>query len=706
MVATDDQRRPATIATISALVVVSSFVAGKAGRDAILLSEFSIESLPLFMAISAALSLPIILVAGRLMTRYGPARLVPAMNAVSAVFAITEWILLARYPRPIAVVVFFHLSTASAVLVSGFWSIVNERFDVQTAKRHIGRIGVGATIGGILGGVVAERTAVYFAPETILLVLAGLQLSCAAFLYVFARGAQVTRAVVESEGTWRALGIVAKSKLLRNVGAIVILGAVAAGVLDYVFKADIVAGASNGQLLRSLALFYTATNIITAFVQLVLCSPVIARLGVPRSVATLPVAVTGFGIAALVVPGALSAAVARGAELVTRNSIYRASYELLYAPLPAVLKRPTKVVLDVGADKIGDILGAQLVGAIVFFAVDARTGLLIAASITALIAVVFAFRLPRSYTAALEQSLMEHATELAPDDAHPEPLLVLHSMPTLGHPGDVIPLRLRGRPPRTQAARAPARKHMLELAQELQSPDVQRVKRVLAEPLARPKLAWHLVELLLGRDDVAREAMTALGTLAPRCTGLLVDALLDQTRDPLLRRRLPAVLALGNPPLAVWGLWRGLRDPSFEVRYRCGAELARFAADGHLAHITEDEVFDAVRRELHDYDARRHGERVVDLVVMHDGEGTALEHVFRVLGLVLAAEPLWIALHAVQADDPSLRGTALEYLESILPVDVRAQLWPLLDHELAPAVGEPSSPVVAVADAFSLVKTS
>ena len=57
-----------------------------------------------------------------------------------------------------------------------------------------------------------------------------------------------------------------------------------------------------------------------------------------------------------------------------------------------------------------------------------------------------------------------------------------------------------------------------------------------------------------------------------------------------------------------------------------------------------------------------------------------LAHVFRMLGLVLPAEPLRVALHAVQTDDASLRGVALEYLEGILPPDVRAQLWPLLDE--------------------------
>ena len=44
-----------------------------------------------------------------------------------------------------------------AVLVSGFWSIINERFDARTARKYIGRIGVGATVGGIVGGLIVER---------------------------------------------------------------------------------------------------------------------------------------------------------------------------------------------------------------------------------------------------------------------------------------------------------------------------------------------------------------------------------------------------------------------------------------------------------------------------------------------------------------------------------------------------------------------
>jgi ATP/ADP translocase len=191
---------------------------------------------------------------------------------------------------------------------------------------------------------------------------------------------------------------VTRSRLLRNLGIVVVLGAVAAGVLDYVFKADIVATASSGGLLHSLAIYYTVTSVLTAVVQVAICGPLIARLGVPRSVMTLPLVVTAFGLVALAVPAAFAAMIARGAEAITRSSIYRAGYELLYAPLPEADKRPTKIVLDVGAERIGDLIGA-LVGLIVCHDGGPAHRLLIATVATGVIAVVLRVD-PRSYTRA------------------------------------------------------------------------------------------------------------------------------------------------------------------------------------------------------------------------------------------------------------------------------------------------------------------
>jgi hypothetical protein len=676
MTTDDDQRRTGWVATVTALVVVAGFVAGKAARDAILLSNFGIKTLPIFVAISALIAMPVILLAGRLMTRFGPARLMPALNLVSSVLAVIEWCLLARYPRATAIAVYFHLGTSGAVLVSGFWSIINERFDVQSAKRHIGRIGMGATLGGIAGGMIAQGTAVYLGRDAILLVLAGLQLACAATLY---RSRDIT--IRPPSAPRFALGVVTRSRLLRNLGMVVVLGATAAGVLDYVFKADIVATASPAGLLRSLAIYYTVTSVITAIVQVAICGPLIARLGVPRSVATLPVVVTAFGMVALAVPAAAAAMIARGAEAVTRSSIYRAGYELLYAPLPEADKRPTKIVLDVGAERIGDLVGAQLVGLLVYMMVAPRIGLLIATVAIGAIAVVFAIRLPRSYTVALEDSLVARGDPDPEAGATPFATWPIGG-PILGQAGELspLPLRILEHPRRRRPVVAPTaaqRDEVSRVIAELRSNDAGRIKRALATELT-PELA-ALVVGLVARDDVGREALDALCRVAPRCTGMVVDAVLDQTREVSVRRRLPEVLLAGEPSHAAWGLWHGLVDPAFEVRSRCGAALSQLAATGKLAPVTSETVFEAVRREL------------VDDVLASRSDGT-VEHVFTVLGLVLPAEPLRIALHAVQTDDSALRETALEYLESILPTDIRAQLWPLLE----PETRGPPAPSIAV----------
>ncbi|HEY0477280.1 MAG TPA: hypothetical protein VGD37_07130 [Kofleriaceae bacterium] len=691
MTADDAERRTGWVATIAAVIVVAGFVASKAARDAILLSSFRIETLPIFIAISALLSLPIILVAGKLMARFGPARLMPALNLISAVFAVIEWLLLARYPRPVSIAVYVHLSTSGAVLVSGFWSIINEQFDVQSAKRHVGRIGMGATLGGIAGGLIAERVAVYLAPDAILLVLAGLQLACAAALRGFREPS------TRLPGAPRfALGVVTRSRLLRNLGVVVVFGAVAAGILDYVFKADIVATASRGGLLRSLAIYYTVTSVLTAIVQVAICGPLIARLGVPRTVATLPLVVTAFGLVALAVPAAFTAMIARGAETIARSSIYRAGYELLYAPLSEADKRPAKIVLDVGAERIGDLIGAQLVGLIVYLMIAPRIGLLIATVATGAIAMAFAIRLPRSYTLALQDSLIARGDPDSEDAVKPFATWPIGE-PILGQAGELSPLPLRilehHRRRRPPAAVTPAQRERVSRAiADLRSQDPVRIKRALATELT-PEIA-ALVVGLVARDDVGREALAALCTIAPRCTGMVVDALLDPVHEVIIRRRLPEVLFAGEPALAAWGLWRGLVDPSFEVRYHCGAVLSRLASSGKLAPVTSEAMFEAVRRELVTDPIAWHQQRITDDPIVasarsgHEPDevklpyaGSALEHVFTVLGLVLPAEPLRIALHAVQTDDSALRETALEYLESILPADVRIQLWPLLDSD-------------------------
>jgi hypothetical protein len=56
----------------------------------------------------------------------------------------------------------------------------------------------------------------------------------------------------------------------------------------------------------------------------------------------------------------------------------------------------------------------------------------------------------------------------------------------------------------------------------------------------------------------------------------------------------------------------------------------------------------------------------------------ALDHVFTLLSLVLDSDALDLARRALSGSDDKLRGTALEYLEHVVPEPVRSGIWPHL----------------------------
>ncbi len=704
----DDQPGAARVALVGALVVIASFVGGKAARDAILLSNFAVTDLPLFVGAAAITSLPIVLLVGRLFARHGPRGLVPALGALSASLLFAEWVLYDYAPRLGAVVIFFHLTLFGAVLVSGFWSIVNERFDARTARKYIGRIGVGATVGGIVGGLIVERASVYLEPSAILLVLAGLQLICVVLQVALSRGSPHIAPPAVTTGESAALKVVVKTPLLRNLAIFVILGAIAATALDYVFKARVVEASGSEGPLRFFAIYYTATNILTAVAQVVLARVTLEKLGVARSISTLPAAVTFATASALVFPGLTSTVIARSSEMIVRSSLYRAAYELVYTPLAEQTKRATKVILDVGAERIGDLLGAQLVGLLLYLAVPYET-LIVAGLLAAVAALCVGAALPRSYTRALEQSLEGRAPDAPPDDDTGWSTVGL-SRVTLTDAGDqtamsLLDLRASGlarRIPSLAAAstkavitKAPIATHgggldaTLGRITDLRSSDATRVKRALQGALPRELVPQ--VVTLLAWDQVAGDATKALRAVVPRCTGMLVDTLLDPMQEFAIRRRLPAILEVGEPALAIWGLRRALADSRFEVRYRCAKALAHLRTN-HELEIEEPEVFAAIERELAVESHVWQGHRLLDPMPQDSDEqvldGTqssssrALEHVFTLLGLTLPQGPVRIALQALHTHDRVLRATALEYLESVLPAPLRALLWPHLESAL------------------------
>ena len=150
-------RRAAAAAAAASTVIIAFQLAGKSTRDALFLSTFGVAALPPMVIAAALLSMVLTIGLARVMARMRPARLVPRLFLLSAVLLIAEWMLAAESRPAAAILVYLHLTGLGALLVSGFWAIVNERFDPSTARRTIGEITAGGSLGGLLGGLLPER---------------------------------------------------------------------------------------------------------------------------------------------------------------------------------------------------------------------------------------------------------------------------------------------------------------------------------------------------------------------------------------------------------------------------------------------------------------------------------------------------------------------------------------------------------------------
>jgi len=699
------ERPSVAAAMVAAGALIAQQVAGKATRDALFLSNFNVESLPPVMMASALVAIVAVIGLSGALARRSPATVVPVAVATSAGLLAAEWGLSLSFPRAAAVLVYLHMALFGATLVSGFWSLVNERFDPYQARRVVGRIGMGASVGGVAGGLLALGVSRLIQVPTMLIVMAAINVVGLVALLKL-RGSQPAAAAAQpAKEDGGAVSFLAGLRILRGVpylrdmAVIVGLMALTETLLDYALNSTAAATfASGSELMFFFAMFHTGVGLVALAAQTTLARRCLEGLGLAGTVALLPISMVGGGLAGVLAPRLVSAVLARGVAGVLRNSLFRSGYELLFTPLAEAKKRPTKAIVDVGFDKLGSLVGGGAALAAVSLAPGAALRILFVACVAgALLAVALARRLHRGYVGALEESLRSGAVRLDSNQVFDSTTRY-----TLAQTGLVLEretlLReiqaLRGETEADEITEEPSPSvDLLKRAVEgLRSAEAAEVRRVLTRSgEIDPRLAGFAIPLL-ARDDVFPDALRALRKIAPRVTGQLVDALVGQDHGPTVRRRIPRVLKACNSQRAFDGLLLGLEDGGFDVRQQCGVALARIAEHNPSIQVTQSTVFDLVRLEL-----RASGRPSPP--VGKEGE-RHLEHVFNLLALTLEREPLRISYWAVRSGD-TLRGTALEYLENVLPDDVRQTLWPLLGVRRRP--GRSRRPAKEVED--ELIRT-
>lgn len=684
-------------AMVCAALAMAHQVASKATRDALFLSAFPSSDLPRIVIAGAGASLALGWIFSRLLSRFGPRVVVPAGFVLSALVQAAAWQLQPVFSKFVAAAMYLHLVAFGAVLLSGFWSMSSELFDARTAKLRFGRIAGAGTAGGIAGGLMAERVAAWLAPEYALLMLALLHLLTAVGLVMLRREPGAVKPL-EPEAV-PAREVFQRAPYLRYLAGLVLLGTASAAVLDYLFKVGAADTFGRGpNLLRFFAIFYTSASILTFLTQTFLTRTALEKLGISRTVATLPVAVGLGGMAALSFPVFPAYALARGLEQILRGSLFRSGYELFYNPVPAAEKRSAKTLIDVGCDRLGDALGAGVVQMFLIMAPAlVRSEILGVTIVFAVAALWLALRLDKAYSFILERSLVSRAEEL--DLRSVEDTNAMSAvLQTVS--GTATSERARAKP-EAQAAPEKYDDVVLDSLRTLRSGDAARVKAELGRMPPMDGVQAAQVIRLLAWDVVASDARKVLTAESHRVVGQLVDHLTDADEDFAVRRRLPRILAHCDSPRAVVGLLLGLQDSRFEVRFHCGRALDALRQRNPETDIPEAAVHAILERELsasrtiwesHRLLDRREAGDQYEFLDEHLREraNQSLEHVFSLLALILAREPLKIAFQALHTDDRMLRGLAREYMDTLLPETVKDKFWTLI--EAIPAVDTATPP--------------
>jgi len=671
----------------AAALALSHHVAARSLREGLFLATFPVAELPKAMLGAALFAIPMALLVAHWMARFGPGRLTPMLFLLSACGSVGEWWLLPSLPRVIAIAVYLHVSIGGALLVSAFWSIVNETFDPHTLKSVVGRIGGFCTLGGLAGGLMMERAAPALSARTSLLLIAAIALTASLFMQRLGANLHAAKPAPEAPA---AEGPKARERLtgyLRTLALLVACTAAVSAFGDFALKQAAAARYTNLEsLVRFFAVFYTAAALASFLIQILVARRLLDLIGVGRTLSVPPLFSIVLGSVSFLAPSLVSVGAMRGSDLALGPSLYRTAFEPLFTPVAAASKRRSKALIDVVFDKGGEtfasLLILGLIGTAPALLSRAPSALVVLSSA---LAVLLSLRAQRGYVTELEASLRAGTSNVMlpdPDDARR--LLTLGTTMDADRERMIAQIaQLRQAKFEPRASTPPVEPLPNEPVEQLVSAlrilvgnNIKAIRDLLSGPPLDPRLAAFVLPHL-GQEALAKPAVEALRAMGPAVFGVLSEAMHSTSLPVVVRRRIPHVLRSARGDRVVHSLISALSCAGIEVRYRAALALSEVTRDERALLPEPQQVYALVLNEV----ARGPLDRAT------------IDHVFALLALTLHRGSLELARQGVLSEDPKLRGTALEYLESLLPETVRAPVVAALAEHAGPReqAGKPAN---------------
>ncbi|MBP6680882.1 MAG: HEAT repeat domain-containing protein, partial [Saprospiraceae bacterium] len=377
------------------------------------LSRVGVDKLPFVFLLVALTALAVATAYSRLLNRMPLGTIMLRTYMISILSLLTFAILLHLHLFKDWMSYLFYIGVAlfGLITTSQFWLLGNLVFSSLEAKRLFGFIGAGAIAGGISGGYITSVLAHVMNSENLLFLAAGMLIVgmfvnrkiWLMFVPLFNRAVQIKQTKTLHEYPFR---LIRNSKHLTYLALIIGISVVVDKLVEFQFSSIASASIKDPDKLTAFFGFWFSTaNVISLGIQLLITQRVLGFIGVGRSLFIFPGAMFAGAVAVLNTPVLWAGTSLKVLDIALKQSINKASTELLILPIPMAIKSQAKTFIDIFVDTTATgVGGIMLIFLINGFNLSVRA---VCMMILALIClwIYFAVRVRKEYVLAFEEKI-------------------------------------------------------------------------------------------------------------------------------------------------------------------------------------------------------------------------------------------------------------------------------------------------------------
>jgi AAA family ATP:ADP antiporter len=402
------ERRIAIKAFLVLFFIVMAQTVLETARDALVVSHVPLNQVGIVYIAVALFAIPAASLTGLASQRHG------ARYALSGALAVMTLVTLAVIALPgdrgSAIVLYVVSGVTGALLPPQFWLVLSAELTVEQGRRLLGIIGVAGILGGLAGSSTAAALVTRRSVDVLLLLAASALLCALGVLFSSRARLPVRDAVDRRPAAQRLAAAFREEPLLFRVALAVTLTTAAVLSIDYFFKWTVIRALSPDARVPFVARFYAVQNAASLVVQLCLGRLILRRYGVASATVVTPLLISMGAIGALLTGGAaLAVFMVKGVDGSLRNSVHRVMTELVYLPVPLVLRQRVKPFIDGALMRAVQGLTAAL---LLFLGARGWLSSMVFAGLTVGLALAWtatAFSLRRPYVGVLRRSISINA---------------------------------------------------------------------------------------------------------------------------------------------------------------------------------------------------------------------------------------------------------------------------------------------------------